>query len=211
MLFAQLSTTSTSQYRKMYRKYFPACHVDGPIEPAVPYAHLVIRGAVPAKCAECHLLFEGGCTRHIEIVGDYLHLDHGPCGIDGPTDPVIYEDPFISGKVEIPRKCSDCRCLAHKRIYGFVCTKDYEKWGDFYRGLDRGAWEPDVVYLQLPLPKITTKALSAAVFANDQIAFIREHRRINPGLAIDEAKKDFVLLKSKVDAQASRVRSEPGP
>jgi hypothetical protein len=69
-----------------------------------------------------------------------MHLDFGPCGIAGPTDPVIYEDKFIFAKVEIPRKCVRCRFLFHDSIYGFTCRKDSEKWGGCYRGLDWGAW-----------------------------------------------------------------------
>ena len=123
----------------MQSKYFPACPIDGPIEPPVPFSHAASRGAVPKKCSECEHLFEGECTRYIDEVGHYLHLDHGPCGIDGPTDPVPYEDEFIRAKVEIPRKCSTCVYLAVDRIPGFHCTKDSDKWGDFHRGLDWGA------------------------------------------------------------------------
>ena len=87
----------------------------------------------------------------MEEVGRYLNLDHGPCSKTGPTDPVMYEDSFIVSKVEIPRKCSKCVFLMVDSIYGFYCTQDKEKWGDFHRGLDWGAWEPDSIYLELPL------------------------------------------------------------
>jgi hypothetical protein len=89
-----------------------------------------------------------------------LHLDHGPCGIDGPTDPVVYDDEFVTSKVEVPRKCAKCVFLAIDRVYGFHCTKDADKWGDFHRGLDWGAWEPDFIYVELPQPKVTTRDLS---------------------------------------------------
>ncbi|WP_347253905.1 hypothetical protein [Leminorella grimontii] len=134
----------------------------------------------------------------METVGDYLHLDHGPCGINGPSNPVVYEDAFIQSKVTVPRKCSTCRFLSVNPISGFQCDQDAEKWGDFNRGLDWGAWKPDVIYLQLPHPKITTKALSQAVFENDQIAFIREYRRVNPALSINEAKSDFTALRKRI-------------
>lgn len=106
----------------MHSRYFPPCPVDGPIDPPVAFGHMGSRGAVPAKCGQCRHLFEGECTRFIETVGHYLHLDHGPCGINGPTDPVTYEDEFIKAKVEVPRKCSRCRFLAVHQIFGFHCT-----------------------------------------------------------------------------------------
>lgn len=124
-------------------------------------------------------------------MGHYLNLDHGPCGIDGPTDPVFYEDKFVQSKVEIPRKCMRCWYLRMDSIHGFYCTKDAAIWGDFHRGLDWGTWEPDEIYLELPLPKVTTKALSRFAKQNDALAFIKEHRRVNPGLSLKEAQDDF--------------------
>ena len=183
----------------MHRNYFPRCPIDGPIEPPVPFGHMASRGAVPKKCSECQHLFEGECTRYIEDVGHYLHLDHGPCGIDGPTDPVLYEDEFVTSKAEVPRKCAKCVFLAVDRIYGFHCTKDADKWGDFHRGLDWGAWEPDCIYLELPLPKVTTKELSVFARRNDIMSFIKEHRRINPGLSIEEAKADFAHFRDVLE------------
>lgn len=180
----------------MYHRYFPSCPVDGPIEPPVQYGHMGSRGAVPKKCSECQNLFEGECIRHIEEVGHYLHLDHGPCGVNGPTDPVYYEDIYIASKVVVPRKCAKCVYLAVDSIYGFHCTKDPEKWGDFHRGLDWGQWEPDDIYLELPLPKVTTRALSMFARCDDLIGFIMEHRRVNPGLSIKEAKADFAHFRS---------------
>ena len=175
----------------MYKKYFPECPVEGPIEPAVEFGHLGLNGAVPKKCAECKNLFEGECTRYIEEVGHYLHLDHGFCGIAGPTDPVFYDDGTITSKVEIPRKCSDCVFLKVEKIKGFYCSKDEEIWGYFSRGLDWGNWKPNSIYISLPLPKFTTKKLILCAENNDLIEFIKEFRRINPGLSISEAREDF--------------------
>lgn len=183
----------------MHRRYFPACPVDGPIEPPVPFGHMGSRGAVPKKCSDCQHLFEGECVRYSEDVGHYLHLDHGPCGIDGPTDPVTFQDEFVSSKVDVPRKCATCVFLAVNSIEGFHCTKDADKWGDFHRGLDWGAWKPDCVYLELPLPKVTTRNLSLFAKQNDLMAFIKEHRRINPGLSIEEAKADFAHFRSVLE------------
>ena len=155
-----------------------------------------IAGAVPNKCGSCPHLFEGGCTRYFDSVNRYLHLDHGPCKVNGPTDPVMYQDEFIKSKVEVPRKCIRCHFLKFDRIYGFICTQDGEKWGRYYRALDWGTWEPESIYLQLPLPKVTTKALSGYVIQNDILNFIKEYRKLNPGLSIEEAKEDFSYLKN---------------
>jgi hypothetical protein len=142
-------------------------------------------------------MFEGGCIREMERLGRFMHLDYGPCGIDGPTDPVQYENPFIDSKVEIPHKCSDCVFLYYDSIGGFECRKDNEKWGDFRRGLDWGGWKPDRIYIQLPFPKVTTKALIDAMYSGNQIAFLKEYRRINPSLPYSEAKEDFECLRTK--------------
>ena len=180
----------------MHKYYFPPCNIEGEIEPPVPYGHLASHGAIPNKCSTCNHLFEGGCTRNINEVGRYLHLDHGPCSINGPTDPVIFEDEFIKAKVEIPRKCRTCHFLSISKFFGFYCSQDKEKWGDLHRGLDWGAWKPNSIYLELPPPKVTTKALSDCVSNDNQLEFIKEYRRVNPGLSIKEAKLDYIKLRS---------------
>ncbi len=159
----------------MYQKYFPTCPVAGAIDPPIPFSHMFLRGAIPHKCGVCENLFEGECKRSLSDVGGYLYLDHGYCGINGPTDPITYQDQYIFSKVEIPRKCSTCQFLTFDRIGGFQCLKDANKWGDFHRGLDWGTWELDSVYLQLPLPKITTKQLSLLAKQNEVTAFIIEY------------------------------------
>lgn len=179
----------------MHKRYFPACPVEGPIEPPVPFCHMVFRGAVPNKCSTCKHMFEGECTRSFEEVGNYLHLDHGPCGINGPTAPVLYKNKFMTSKVEIPEKCSQCQFLVYDNIRGLTCRKDAEKWGDFSRGLDWGSWEPDSISLQLPLPKVTTKELSLFAKQNDLLKFTQEYCRINPGCSRDEAKADFCHIR----------------
>jgi hypothetical protein len=131
----------------------------------------------------------------MEEVQRYMHLDHGPCGIPGPTDPVVYEDEFITSKVEVPRKCVKCPFLFTDLIRGFTCRKDTEKWGDCYRGLDWGSWSPDTIYLQLSLPKVTTKELARFARENDLVSFVREHRRVNPGLSLAEARADFARFR----------------
>jgi len=140
------------------------------------------------------MLFEGSCLRYSEKVNSYLHLDHGPCSVQGPTDPVFYENNFIRSKVKVPRKCASCIYLKNDSIYGFHCTQDKEKWGDFHRSLDWGAWQPDSIYIDLPLPKVTTKKMIECVKNNNQIEFIKEYRRVNRGLDLAEAKSDFKYL-----------------
>jgi|688.fasta_scaffold204297_3 hypothetical protein len=194
----------------MHSRYFPICTVPGPIEPPVPFGHMCSHGAVPYKCSTCPNLFEGECIRNTEITGTYSHLDHGPCGIPGPTDPVVYEDRYIVSNVEIPRKCSKCTFLAVNPIHGFHCTKDKEKWGDFFRGLDWGAWSPDTIYIELPPPKVTTRKLSDCLNRNDLVSFITEHRRINPSLSMDEAKSDFAKLRKKLEAATNKPMHPSG-
>lgn len=137
-------------------------------------------------------------------VGHYLHLDYGPCGIAGPTDPVTYEDAFVAAKVEVPRKCATCVHLECDRVHGFFCSKDREKWGDFHRSLDWGAWAPDFVYLELPLPKVTTMDLSRFAYQNDLVAFVREYRRINPGSSLAEAREDFEKFRRIIEGHATQ-------
>jgi hypothetical protein len=186
----------------MYTKYFPACTVKGPIEPAVPFGHWVFRGAVPNKCSSCKHLFESECTRASEYIGKrYLHLDHGPCGVDGPTDPVLYEDQFMVAIVTVPRKCTECWFLKQDSIDGFHCGKDADIWGDFHRSLDWGAWAPNRIYFELPFPKITTRVLSEFAYQDDLIGFIKEHRRVNPSPSLEEAKKDFRFFREKIEAK----------
>jgi hypothetical protein len=115
---------------------------------------------------------------------------------------VTYEDSFIQAKVEIPRKCARCVFLGVDRIHGFHCRKDAEKWGDFHRGLDWGTWSPDYIYLELPLPKVSTRELSRLAHANDLLAFVQEHRRINPGLSLEEAKTDFERFRRIIEGAA---------
>jgi hypothetical protein len=183
----------------VHRQAFPACPVQGPIDPPVPFAHLGGRGAVPNKCGHCGSLFEGGCARANASLERWLDLDHGPCGVPGPTDPVLYEDVFVTAKVEVPRKCTTCIYLEFDRIRGFTCRKDREIWGDFPRSLDWGSWKPERIYIQLPYPKNTSKELIEFAFLNQLKDFIQEYRRWNPSHSIQEAKTDFLNLRNQLE------------
>ena len=182
----------------MHKRYFPRCQVEGPIDPPVEFCHGFGKGFIPNKCGTCDQLFEGECLRGGEVVGRYLHLDFGPCGIPGPTDPVYFENELFLAKVEIPRKCSKCMHLEVHRIYGFTCHKDRNKWGDNHRGLDWGTWSPDTIYFDLPDPKVTTLKMNQAATSGNLVDFVSEHRRVNPGLSIQEAREDYELIRSKI-------------
>jgi hypothetical protein len=192
----------------MHKGYFPRCDVAGPIEPAVPFNHLSIGSAIPNKCGSCDQMFEGGCRRAITsgLATGYLHLDHGPCGVAGATDPIYYDDKFISAKVTVPRKCGTCRFLSNDSIFGFYCSKDSGTWGRLHRGLDWGAWSPERIYLELPTPKITTRALADFAHDDDRRGFVSEHRRVNPGLSMEEANQDFALLRETIKSGESALR-----
>jgi WG containing repeat len=121
----------------MLRYQFPICQVKGPIEPAVPFSHMG-EGSIPNKCYNCKLMFEGGCTRGRYIGISYIELDHGPCGIDGPTDSVAFDKTEQKRRVGIPRKCSTCHFLKEGSISALRCSKDAEKWRFGDRGMDWG-------------------------------------------------------------------------
>ncbi|MCP4146132.1 MAG: hypothetical protein GY757_00140 [bacterium] len=162
---------------------------------------MLTRGFIPNKCGCCEHLFEGECLRGADVVGRFLHLDFGPCGIPGNTEPVELEDKDTFSKVAIPEKCKACDHLLYAQIYGFTCKKDSSKWGGIYRGLDWGNWHPRVVYFKLPLPKMTTTEMCRCVSEDNLLPFIKEYRRVNPGSSIEEAKKDYALMREKIEGK----------
>jgi hypothetical protein len=124
-----------------------------------------------------------------------MHLDHGPCEVAGPTDPVILDNEFIRSKVDVPRKCSQCVYLSYFVILGFYCMRDADKWGDFHRSLDWGDWKPPFIYVSLRKIK-TTPALSRLAHENSLIAFVKEYRLVNPDVSMNEAKADFDRMRT---------------
>ncbi len=191
----------------MQRLYFPPCPVEGPIEPPVPFGHMGTTGAIPNKCGHCKLQFEGGCLR---VSTRFMHLDYGPCGIHGPTDPVFIENDLVHPGVEVPRKRSSCVHFFHDHIHGLICNKDQEKWGGFPRGLDWGTWEPEWIYLDIPLPRRSSKALIGHAYKNESTPFILEHRRLNPDLPLTVAREDFAMLRRQIDAHSSDAAASAG-
>ncbi|ULH14389.1 hypothetical protein MF271_10080 [Deinococcus sp. KNUC1210] len=184
----------------MYIDAFPACTVEGPIYPAVPFDY--IAGSIPQKCSQCSMQFEGSCRRGMSLLGRFLSLDYGPCRLSGSTHPAFFEDTFIASKVEVPKKCTTCKLLRYDGIYGFRCAEDADVWGQSLKALDWGAWEPDALYVELVAPKITTKLLVKAAKDHDLVAFVKEYRRINPNVSIVEAKEDFQFLSTGLTSGA---------
>ena len=76
------------------------------------------------------------------------------------------------------------------------------------RGLDWGAWQPDFVYFKLPLPKVTTRVMCEFVTKQDLPLFIQEARRVNPGLSIQEARKDFFLMIGKITEAGQKTKTK---
>lgn len=139
----------------MYRKSFPKCTVNGPLDP-VPFSHGASEGAIPRKCSTCVNKFEGDCLRADAQMAGYLNLDYGPCGIEGSTNPIQIAE--INGApVFVPEKCKGCGFFEEDDFRGFVCRKDADKWGDSPRSLDWGDWEPDYPLVGLIL-KVPTRS-----------------------------------------------------
>ena len=132
----KVADTRGMPHARSIDRSFPRCTVKGARDP-VPYAHLVLRGCIPRKCAACDSLFEGSCVRTDFV---YMDLDHGPCPFDGPTPPVDVETP--RGPDRIPAKCRDCAHREDDSIRGTTCRFGKDSWGDFERSFDWGDWNP---------------------------------------------------------------------
>lgn len=108
--------------------YEMECPFDGDQSPA-NVSHLALRFAIPRKCVGCQNLHEARCK---VVTNRLLRLDYGFCGISGSRELVAHP----KSKRGIPSKCASCPNLGEKPLYGLVCTKDLEVWGDVPRGLD---------------------------------------------------------------------------
>ncbi|EAQ78136.1 hypothetical protein DSM3645_18986 [Blastopirellula marina DSM 3645] len=140
------------------------------------------------------------------LIHHSLHLDHGACEIEGPTEPVSLENEFLRAKVDVPEKCATCIFLGVSLVEGFYCTKDVDKWGDLHQGLDWGTWRPARIDLQLPSPKVTTRELTNFAYEANLVAFVKELRRVNPNVSVTEARDDFYHLRDMIESFL--VRSE---
>lgn len=108
--------------------YIKECPFDGDQSP-VKVESSVLKFALPRKCIGCENLHEASCR---VITNRLLRLDYGFCGIDGSKE--LVDDP--RSKRPIPTKCVTCKYLKEKPLYGLVCSKDSDLWGDIPRGLD---------------------------------------------------------------------------
>jgi len=182
----------------MFRQVLPRCTVTGPVDP-VPYSHL-INGAIPRKCGACKNLFEGGCRRAFEQVEHYLALDHGACPVKGPTNPVQVETEFFVSKVQVPEKCSTCRHLKLDPPWGFVCNFEHERWGDFPRTLDWGAWSPEHPNLGLKSGRSITPEMLNAVAIRQEALAIKVFRATHTDATFHEAREAYAELLAKLEA-----------
>lgn len=183
----------------MYTKSFPRCEVTGSVEP-VPYSHF-ISGAVPQKCRACPSLFEGGCTRAINEVGSYLNLDHGPCPVTGPTEPVFIDTQYYISKVQVPEKCVRCRYLYLDNISGFVCHFEKERWGQFPRSLDWGIWSPSHPIAGLDSGKSVSIDMLLAVKSGNEIVAIKAYKAVHKDATIKEAREAYAEIYHKIHSQ----------
>lgn len=181
----------------MYRTVFPRCTVPGSVEP-VPYSHFM-SGAVPSKCRQCPHLFEGGCRRAMEQVQGYLSLDHGPCPVKGPTEPVLVETQYYLSKVYVPSKCRACRHLLLDPIRGFVCNFERERWGSFPRTLDWGSWSPEHPNLGLQSGRSVSVEVLQAVHLRNEVEAIKAFRGLHRDATLKEAREAYAELLAKVD------------
>jgi hypothetical protein len=87
--------------------------------------------------------------------------------------------------------------LREDSIYGFICTKNEEVWGDFRRSLDWGDWEPAQLYAFLPDANTSRKMCDAAT-NQDQTGFVREYRSLNEGSSMEEARKAYEAMRTQL-------------
>ncbi len=183
----------------MYRKSFPKCKIEGDFEP-VEFEHLMFQGAVPKKCSLCSNLFEGECLRGIELMEDYLTLDHGACKIEGLTHPVEIE--IKNGSpIYVPKKCLECQFLLKSNSRGYICISDKNVWGDFPRSLDWGDWKPDypIAGLRIDKAMIVTKELIALLIDKKTVKAIKLYRALNAIDTIKEASDAIKTLSNKLN------------
>lgn len=181
----------------MYRRAFPRCTVGGSLAP-VAFNHLGQEGAIPAKCSGCGHHFEGECRRALDAAHGFLALDHGPCPVAGPTQPVLVETAFYASKVFVPQKCRDCRHLELDHVRGFVCTHDADRWGDFPRELDWGSWSPAHPMLGLRSGRSAPVDFVAAVHRDAEADAIRAFRQAHPTASFQEAQAAFAELRDEL-------------
>jgi hypothetical protein len=108
--------------------YVKECPIVGPQSPRVT-SKGVLKYSLPEKCTSCDFLHEARCSK---VRNRLVRLDYGPCGVEGSKELIEHS----KASRLIPQKCVSCKFLSEKALYGLVCVKDSELWGDVPRGLD---------------------------------------------------------------------------
>lgn len=183
----------------MYRKSFPKCEMQGPLDP-VEWGHMGSTKSIPRKCYDCSMLFEGECLRAMDQVQGYLKLDYGPCKRTGSCEPKIIENEFFQSKVYVPEKCVRCPFLECHSIFGFTCHEDEEIWGPYGKTLDWGHWSPELPNIGLKSRKLVSMELISAVQSGKQVDAIKIFRELNPGTNIKEGKEAYNELSNKLQS-----------
>lgn len=181
----------------MYRRAFPACEVDGPVDP-VPFSHMLSTGAIPRKCASCRFFFEGECTRAADQGLALLALDHGPCPVLGDTTPTPVDTGLPLGTVSIPAKCRTCEHLEASPVRGFTCRFERDRWGALPRALDWGTWTPELPNLGLASGRPVSLPLLRAVAAGNEAEAVRAFRADFPEATFAEARGAFAELAERL-------------
>jgi len=189
----------------VYRLVFPRCDVVGSLEPE-PYGHMASKGSIPRKCKACRHIFEGECLRAVGQLHRYLSLDHGPCPVRGPTNPVLIETEIYKSKVFVPAKCERCGFLELDQIRGFVCNFERKKWRAFRRALDWGAWSPDHPNVGLKSGRSVTPEVIEAVRNRKEAEAVKAFRSSHPGASFLEARRAYAELVEQVPAAFSDNR-----
>jgi hypothetical protein len=141
----------------------------------------------------------------MEQVQGYLSLDHGPCPIKGPTDPVLVESQYYVSKVYVPSKCRSCRHLQLDSIRGFVCNFERERWGSFPRTLDWGSWSPEHSSLglqRLQSGRSVSGEVLQAVQRRHEVEAIKAFRAAHQDATLKEARDAYAELLAKMHGHA---------
>lgn len=134
----------------------------------------------------------------MEQVRGYLALDHGPCPMRGPTNPVIVETVHYISKVSVPAKCERCRYLELEKVRDFVCNFEREKWGAFPRTLDWGAWSPEHSIVGLKSGRSVSQEVLRAVAAQREVEAIKAFRAAHRDATLKEAREAYAELLQQV-------------
>ncbi len=198
----------------MYRKSFPKCEIQGDRSPSKKKQIMGSISALPNKCLSCEFLFEGECLRAEELAEDYLRLDYGSCGIEGNTEPKVIKVSKTGIEIFVPNKCIDCEFLIYNSTLRYVCSKDQEIWGDGFRELDWGDWQPKFPNvglrkfgrddLDLGNVAITNKVIQHILDGHKTKA-LKVYKDLNNISTIKEAREDIEQIEIKLKKAQNKV------